>query len=64
MPAGLQFVLILPDGSKSLIPADWTDFKTTSGTLTGLCSSSARSMTCCVFAASSMLSCAAPPTCR
>ncbi|MBZ5726311.1 MAG: Y4bD/Y4pK family protein [Acidobacteriia bacterium] len=27
MPAGLQFVLILPDGSKSLIPADWTDFK-------------------------------------
>ena len=28
MPGGLQFVLILPDGSKSLIPADWTDFKT------------------------------------
>src|SRR5262245_55799802 len=28
MPAGLQFVLILPDGSKSLIPAEWTDFKT------------------------------------
>src|SRR5690348_6508155 len=27
MPAGLQFVLILPDGSKSLIPAEWTDFK-------------------------------------
>ena len=27
MPAGLQFVLILPDGSKSLVPADWTDFK-------------------------------------
>jgi hypothetical protein len=26
MPAGLQFVLILPDGSKSLIPAEWTDF--------------------------------------
>ena len=25
--AGLQFVLILPDGSKSLIPADWTDFQ-------------------------------------
>ena len=25
MPDGLQFVLILPDGSKSLIPADWTD---------------------------------------
>ena len=31
MPAGLQFVLILPDGSKSLIPADWTDFKSASG---------------------------------
>ena len=30
MPGGLQFVLILPDGSKSLIPADWTDFKTAS----------------------------------
>jgi hypothetical protein len=30
MPDGLQFVLILPDGSKSLIPAGWTDFKTTS----------------------------------
>ena len=27
MPAGLQFVLILPDGSKSLIPVDWTDCK-------------------------------------
>src|SRR5471030_2171643 len=27
MPTGLQFVLILPDGRKSLIPADWTDFK-------------------------------------
>ncbi|HXS94654.1 MAG TPA: hypothetical protein VN736_08610 [Candidatus Limnocylindrales bacterium] len=27
MPAGLQFVLFLLDGSKSLIPADWTDFK-------------------------------------
>ena len=26
MPAGLQFVLFLPDGSKSLIPAEWTDF--------------------------------------
>ena len=26
MPGGLQFVLILPDGSKSLIPAAWTDF--------------------------------------
>ncbi len=30
MPGGLQFVLILPDGSKSLIPADWTDFNSTS----------------------------------
>jgi hypothetical protein len=30
MPGGLQFVLILPDGSKSLIPADWTDFNTAS----------------------------------
>src|SRR2546429_9219423 len=30
MPAGLQFVLILPDGSKSLVPADWTDFKNAS----------------------------------
>ena len=30
MPAGSQFVLILPDGSKSLIPADWTDFNNTS----------------------------------
>jgi hypothetical protein len=28
MPTGLQFVLILPDESKSLIPADWTDFQT------------------------------------
>jgi hypothetical protein len=28
MPGGLQFILILPDGSKSLIPAEWTDFKT------------------------------------
>src|SRR5579863_8123329 len=26
MPAGLQFVLILPDGSKSLVPAEWTNF--------------------------------------
>ena len=26
MPDGLQFVLILPDGSKSLVPADWTDY--------------------------------------
>ena len=31
MPGGLQFVLILPDGSKSLISADWTDFKTAEG---------------------------------
>jgi hypothetical protein len=31
MPDGLQFVLILPDGSKSLIRADWTDFKNPSG---------------------------------
>src|SRR6266700_2866662 len=30
MPGGLQFVLILPDGSKSLIPAEWTDFNNTS----------------------------------
>src|SRR6266571_1600544 len=28
MPGGLQFVLFLPDGSESLIPADWTDSKT------------------------------------
>jgi len=27
MSYGLQFVLVLPDGSKSLVPADWTDFK-------------------------------------
>jgi hypothetical protein len=26
MRGALQFVLILPDGSKSLIPAAWTDF--------------------------------------
>ena len=31
MPAGLQFVLILPDGSKSLVPAAWTDFTTPAG---------------------------------
>jgi hypothetical protein len=31
MRGRLQFVLILPDGSKSLIPAEWTDFKTASG---------------------------------
>ena len=27
MPGGLQFVLILPDGSKSMVSADCTDFK-------------------------------------
>ena len=32
MPGGLQFVLILPDGSKSLVSADWTDYKATSCT--------------------------------
>lgn len=26
MQGGLSFVLILPDGSKSLVPAEWTDF--------------------------------------
>jgi len=31
MPGGLQLVLILPDGSKSLIPADWTDCKNSLG---------------------------------
>src|SRR5271170_5063969 len=31
MPGGLQFMLILPDGSKSLVSADWTDFKTDDG---------------------------------
>ena len=31
MPAGLQFVLILPDGSKSLVPAEWTDFQNLTG---------------------------------
>ena len=31
MRGRLQFVLILPDGSKSLIPAEWTDFKTATG---------------------------------
>jgi hypothetical protein len=63
MPGGLQFVLILPDGSKSLIPADWTDFKNPS------CAQqdsqlSARWMTSCVFAASPMLSYAVSPTCQ
>jgi hypothetical protein len=28
MPGGLQFVLILPDGNKSLVSDDWTDFRT------------------------------------
>ena len=27
MPGGLQFVLILPDGSKSMVSAEWTDFE-------------------------------------
>jgi hypothetical protein len=31
MRGSLQFVLILPDGSKSLIPSEWTDFKTDAG---------------------------------
>src|SRR5713226_8344695 len=31
MPTGLQLVLILPDGSKSLIPAKWTDFNSPPG---------------------------------
>ena len=31
MRGSLLFVLILPDGSKSLIPAEWTDFKTVAG---------------------------------
>ena len=31
MPAGLQFLLFLPDGSKSLIPAEWTDFQKPTG---------------------------------
>ena len=38
MPGGLQFVLILPDGSKSLIPADWTDVKVTSCARHRVCS--------------------------
>jgi len=63
MPDGLQFVLILPDGSKSLIPADWTDFKTAPARHRLVCSS-ARSMTCSAFASSSMLSCAVRPMCR
>ena len=29
MRGRLQFVLILPDGSKSLVPAEWTDFYAT-----------------------------------
>ena len=31
MPAGSQFVLILPNGSKSLIPVEWTDFNAVTG---------------------------------
>ena len=31
MRGRLQFVLILPDGSKSLVPAEWTDFTATTG---------------------------------
>ena len=31
MRGRLLFVLILPDGSKSLIPAEWTDFHTAAG---------------------------------
>ena len=37
----LHFILILPDGTKSLVPADWTDFaasstlQTPDGTLVG-----------------------------
>jgi hypothetical protein len=31
MRGSLQFVLILPDGSKSLVPAEWTDFGATTG---------------------------------
>src|SRR5581483_4866673 len=27
MSTGLQFLVILPDGSKSLVPAEWTDFR-------------------------------------
>ena len=63
MPAGLQFVLILPDGSKSLIPADWTDFKT-APPRHQILRSSVRWMTCCVSAVSSMHSCAALPMCQ
>src|ERR1019366_489525 len=31
MEGSLNFVLILPDGSKSLIPAEWTDFESAPG---------------------------------
>jgi len=64
MPGGLQFVLILPDGSKSLIPADWTDFKTASSAHHKILRSWVRRMACCVFAVSSMHSCAALPMCQ
>ena len=64
MRGGLQFVLILPDGSKSLIPAEWTDFKPRHALAPRRLSSSARWMTCCASAASSMRSCAAPPMCQ
>ena len=66
MIGGLQFVLILPDGSKSLIPAEWTDFKTAPTPqgflLIGALNDLLRLRN--VFAASSMLSSAVLPTCR
>jgi len=63
MRGRLQLVLILPDGSKSLIPAEWTDYQTLQGpppnpALVGSLDDF------CDFAASSMLSSAAPPRCR
>ena len=58
MRGRLEFVLILPDGSKSLIPADWTDFQIPS--CAPQAPASARWMTCCVFATSLMLCWAAP----
>ena len=64
MPAGLQFVLILPDGSKSLIPADWTDFKNPARRIADSSAGRLARMTSCVFAVLPMLSCAAPPTCQ
>jgi hypothetical protein len=63
MSGGSQFVLILPDGSKSLIPTDWTDFEAPPASHRIL-SSSARWMTCCVFAGLSMRSCTVLPLCR